>query len=188
MKDDKHSELDQEPDKQVDEGRRQVLAMTGAMAAGAAAVALTDTAEAATDAAREYYADPDNPGLPHVDMEVVPGRTALVVVDPQIDFLSEQGVTWGVVGESVTEQQTVENIEKLFIAAKASDMHVFVSPHYYYPHDHEWNFEGTLEKTMHSISMFDRAGPLDLSGFDGSGTDWMPQYKNPHFPFDRAIW
>jgi nicotinamidase-related amidase len=30
-------------------------------------------------------------------------RTALVVTDPQNDFLSPAGVTWGVVGESVTE-------------------------------------------------------------------------------------
>ncbi len=28
-------------------------------------------------------------------------RTALVVTDPQIDFLSPKGVTWGVVGKSV---------------------------------------------------------------------------------------
>ena len=30
---------------------------------------------------------------------------------------------------------------------------------------------------MHKIGMFDRKGPLDLEGFDGSGADWMPQYK-----------
>lgn len=30
---------------------------------------------------------------------------------------------------------------------------------------------------MHSIGMFDRAGPLDLDGFDGSGADWLDVYK-----------
>lgn len=30
---------------------------------------------------------------------------------------------------------------------------------------------------MHAIGMFDRKGPLDLEGFDNSGADWMPQYK-----------
>ena len=30
---------------------------------------------------------------------------------------------------------------------------------------------------MHKIGMFDRPGPLNLEGFDGSGADWMPQYK-----------
>ena len=104
-------------------------------------------------------------------------RAALVVTDPQIDFLSPDGVTWGVVGKSVTEHNTVNNIETLFKAAKAADITVAVSPHYYYPTDHGWKFEGALEKLMHKIGMFDRAGPLNIDGFEGSGADWMPQYK-----------
>jgi nicotinamidase-related amidase len=160
----------------VDLARRRLLASAGIAAVGAVAV-VGDGAHAATEEARALYADPEKPGLPAIDMEVVPGRTALVVTDPQVDFLSEKGVTWGVVGESVTEQGTVDNIERLFIAAKAAGMPVFISPHYYYPHDHKWHFEGTLEKTMHSIGMFDRPGPLNLTNFDGSGADWMPQYK-----------
>ena len=159
---------------EVDGMRRRLIA--GAAAAGATGIAAGSVA-AATPEAMAEYADPENPGLPQVDMEVDLARTALVVVDPQVDFLSEDGVTWGVVGESVTEQGTVDNIERLFKAAKQVGMQVFVSPHYYYPHDHKWEFEGTLEKTMHSIGMFDRKGPLNLDGFDGSGADWMPQYK-----------
>ena len=161
----------------VDQARRRVLAGTAAAAAAGATAVVGGTALAATEAGRAAYADPENPGLPQVDMQIVPGRTALVVTDPQIDFLSEQGVTWGVVGESVTEQGTVDNIERLFIAAKAAGMPVFISPHYYYPHDHKWQFEGTLEKTMHNIGMFDRPGPLNVDGLEGSGADWMPQYK-----------
>lgn len=161
----------------VDQARRRVLTgVAGAAAIGAAAVVGNDVL-AATPEARAAYADPESPGLPQIDMQIVPGRTALVVTDPQIDFLSDKGVTWGVVGESVTEQGTVDNIERLFIAAKGADMPVFISPHYYYPHDHKWQFEGTLEKTMHNIGMFNRNGPLDLEGFEGSGADWMPQYK-----------
>ncbi|KUJ81442.1 isochorismatase [Ruegeria profundi] len=154
--------------------RRRLLA--GATAAGAVGLS-AGVGTAATPEAKALYADPENPGLPSVDMEIDLSRTGLLVVDPQVDFLSEDGVTWGVVGESVTEQGTVDNIERLFKAAKEIGMQTFVSPHYYYPHDHQWNFEGTLEKTMHSIGMFDRPGPLDLTGFDGSGADWMPQYK-----------
>jgi len=123
------------------------------------------------------YDDPDTKGLPEVDMDIDLARTALVVVDPQIDFLSDKGVSWGVVGESVTEHDTVDNIERLFKAAKSVGMQTFISPHYYYPHDHRWAFEGVLEKTMHSISMFDRTDPLSVDDFEGSGADWMPQYK-----------
>ncbi|TLP46072.1 cysteine hydrolase [Cohaesibacter sp. CAU 1516] len=163
----------------VDLARRRLLARAaGAAAVGAVGMASSaGTAMAATKEAMALYADPEKPGLPQVDMDIDPGRTALVVTDPQIDFLSEKGVTWGVVGESVTEQGTVDNIERLFKAAKAAGMPVFISPHYYYPHDHKWQFEGTLEKTMHSIGMFDRLGPLNVENFEGSGADWMPQYK-----------
>jgi nicotinamidase-related amidase len=49
-------------------------------------------------------------------------RTALVIIDPQVDFLSPEGVSWGVVGESVTENRTVDNIEELLKAAKSADI------------------------------------------------------------------
>ncbi len=115
--------------------------------------------------------------LPNPGMTIDRGRTALLVTDPQNDFLSEHGVTWGVVGESVTENNTVENIETLLKTAKENEIAVFISPHYYYPTDHEWKFEGALEALMHQINMFDRKGPLSLEGFTGSGADWLERYK-----------
>ena len=115
--------------------------------------------------------------LPNPGMEIDPGRTAIVLTDPQNDFLSPDGVTWGVVGESVTENNTVKNIETLFKLAKKSGIPVFISPHYYYPTDHLWKFGGALEKLMHNIGMFDRKGALSLEGFEGSGADWLEVYK-----------
>lgn len=115
--------------------------------------------------------------LPDPGVEIVPGRTALLITDPQNDFLSPKGVAWGVVGKSVTDHNTVANIDALFKAAKSNDMPVFVSPHYYYPTDHGWQFEGALEKLMHNIGMFDRKGALITEGFEGSGPDWLEQYK-----------
>jgi biuret amidohydrolase len=47
-----------------------------------------------------------------------------------------------------------------------------------YPTDHGWKFEGTLEKLMHEIGMFDRKGSLDPRGFEGSGADWLERYKS----------
>jgi len=115
--------------------------------------------------------------LPDPGVEIVTGRTALLITDPQNDFLSPKGVTWGVVGKNVTDNNTVENIESLFKAAKANDIPVFISPHYYYPTDHGWKFEGALEKLMHNIGMFDREGALTTEGFEGSGADWLDRYK-----------
>jgi nicotinamidase-related amidase len=130
-----------------------------------------------TMAADNPYAEPESPGLPPSTMELDLPRTALVITDPQIDFLSEDGVTWALVGESVTENNTVANIERLLKAAKKTGVIVMVSPHYYYPTDKGWKFEGALEKVMHNIGMFDRVSPYSMEGFENSGADFMPQYK-----------
>ena len=53
-------------------------------------------------------------------------NTAIVITDPQNDFLSPNGVTWGVVGESVTANNTVDNIEALFKIAKEKNITVFI--------------------------------------------------------------
>ena len=124
--------------------------------------------------------------LPNPGFEVDRTNTALVIIDPQNDFLSPQGVAWGVVGESVTENKTVENIESLFKSAKDVELPVFVSPHYYYPHDHQWRFEGALERLMHDINMFDRTDALNLEGFEGSGADWLDRYK-PYINDGRTV-
>lgn len=102
-----------------------------------------------------------------------PSTTAVVITDPQNDFLSPDGVTWELVGNSVTENRTVQHLEELLRAAKSSGYRVFVSPHYYYPTDGDWQFGGTVETLMHDIGMFARAGALSLDGFDGSGADWV---------------
>lgn len=168
---------DHHHDGPADGMHRRTLLRTG-IAASVAGAALAAAARPADAAVRPAYADPAEPALPKTDVEVGRADTALVVVDPQIDFLSPKGVTWKVVGESVTEHDVVRNIGRLFAAAKGVGMTVAISPHYYYPTDHGWTFEGPLEKLMHAIGMFDRKGPLDLAGFEGSGADFMPEYRD----------
>ena len=119
-------------------------------------------------------------------MEISNKDTALLLTDVQNDFLSEEGVTWELVGDSVKENKTVENIDRLFKASKANGFEVFISPHYYYPTDHGWKFVGTLEGVMHEINMFDRSGALSLDGFSGSGADWLELYK-PHIEDGKTI-
>ncbi len=114
--------------------------------------------------------------LPDLGFQV-DSRTAIVITDPQNDFLSPDGAAWRVVGESVKANHTIENLERLFKVAKQKGMMVFVSPHYYFKHDHNWRIEGTLEWLMHDISMFDRAHTLNTDGFEGSGADWLERYK-----------
>jgi nicotinamidase-related amidase len=110
-------------------------------------------------------------------MKIHKDDTALVVIDPQNDVLSEKGVSWGLVGASVKENNTVENLARLFQAAKEWDFGVFISPHYLYPHDQAWQFGGLVEKMMLDDKEFFRPAPLSLDGFSGSGADWLERYK-----------
>lgn len=126
---------------------------------------------AITLAAISGYAQLPDPGFKFDN------NTAIVITDPQNDFLSEKGVAWGAVGASVKANNTIENLRKLFELAAQKNILVFVSPHYYYQHDHHWKFEGVLEKLMHNINMFDRKGALTTEGFEGSGADWLEPYK-----------
>jgi nicotinamidase-related amidase len=110
-------------------------------------------------------------------MKLHKSDTALVVIDPQNDVLSEKGVSWGLVGDSVRENNTVAHIERLFEAAKERGFGVFISPHYLYPADQAWQFGGAVEKMMLESREFFRPGPLTLDGFAGSGADWLERYK-----------
>ena len=110
-------------------------------------------------------------------MNINKSDTAFLVSDPQNDFLSESGVTWELVGGSVQDNNTRENLARLFEAAKDNGYECFVSPHYYYPTDKGWQFGGTVENLMHEINMFDRTGALSMDGFEGSGADWLDSLK-----------
>jgi nicotinamidase-related amidase len=103
--------------------------------------------------------------------------TALVVIDPQNDVLSENGVSWELVGASVKENNTVENLARLFQAAKENKFGVFISPHYLFPSDQAWRFGGAVEKSMLADKEFWRPDPLSLEGFAGSGADWLDRFR-----------
>lgn len=101
--------------------------------------------------------------------------TAVVVIDPQNDVLSPTGKNWEVLRASVTENKTVEHLVELLSAAHDGGYGVFVSPHYFYPTDHRWLFNGPLETDELRTDTFARRGPLTLDGFAGSGADWLPE-------------
>lgn len=104
-------------------------------------------------------------------------RAALVVIDPQNDFLSPDGAGWPLFGESVTENNVVANLARLFQAAESSGMTVAVSPHYHYPADGEWRFAGPAQQLLNVLHMFERSGPLTVEDLPGSGADFLEQLK-----------
>jgi nicotinamidase-related amidase len=112
--------------------------------------------------------------------------TAIVFIDPQNDVLSEKGTSWEAVGASVTENHTVENMERIFKAAKTNGYEVFISPHYFYPTDSGWKFNGPLESEEFKTHTFARRGSLDLSEFTNSGADWLERFK-PYIDDGKTI-
>src|ERR1700677_4838089 len=78
-------------------------------------------------------------------MNVQKSDTAVVFIDPQNDVLSETGLAWPLVHESLQENHTIANMERIFKAAKTHGFEVFISPHYFYPTDKGWKFNGPLE-------------------------------------------
>jgi len=117
------------------------------------------------------YAQLPDPGF-RID-----GSTAIVITDPQNEFLSPKGKAWGLVGPSVKANNTIENIESLFQIGEKYNIPVFISPHYYYPSDREWKIKGAMGEFIAQVGLFDRKDALDLENFEGSGADFLDQYK-----------
>ncbi|TQK28780.1 isochorismatase family protein [Arthrobacter sp. SLBN-53] len=108
-------------------------------------------------------------------MRYRPDDTAVVVIDPQNDVLSPTGKNWAVLGASVTENGVVAHLAQILGTARDNGFGVFVSPHYFYPHDHRWAFNGPLEDDELSSGTFARTGVLNLDGLAGSGADWLAE-------------
>lgn len=119
-------------------------------------------------------------------MNIDKNDTAVVLIDPQNEVLDESGLAWPLVRESLQENHTIENMERLFKAAKADGFEVFISPHYFYPTDKGWKFNGPLETDEATSGMFARTGILNLDGLDGSGADWLARFK-PYIQDGKTI-
>jgi len=114
---------------------------------------------------------------PTSPLKVNKADTAVVIIDPQNDVLSEKGLAWPLLHESLKEINTIENIERIFKAAKTLGFDVFISPHYFFPTDKGWKFNGPLETDEANSGLFGRKGRLNLDGFEGSGADWLERFK-----------
>jgi nicotinamidase-related amidase len=119
-------------------------------------------------------------------MNIDKNDTAVVFIDPQNEVLSEKGLAWPLVHESIQENHTIENMERIFKTAKARGFEVFISPHYFYPTDKGWKFDGPLETEEVVSGMFARKGVLNLDGFAGSGADWLECFK-PYIQDGKTI-
>ncbi len=159
--------------------RRRFLTAAGASAATLLSSSLT---------AQGIGGQSDN----HKHQQAAPGvtlnrsDTAVVIIDPQNDVLSEKGLAWPLLHESIKENNTIENIDRIFKTAKAHGFEVFISPHYFFPEDRGWKFNGPLETDEATEGMFARKGRLSVEGIKGSGADWLERYK-PYIEDGKTI-
>jgi len=77
-------------------------------------------------------------------------------------------------------------MERIFKTAKEKGFEVFISPHYFFPTDGGWKFNGPLEADEASGKLFARRGRLNLDGLLGSGADWLERFK-PYIEDGRTI-
>jgi nicotinamidase-related amidase len=119
-------------------------------------------------------------------MNINKNDTAVVFIDPQNEVLNETGRAWPLVRESLRENNTIENMERIFTAAKAHGFEVFIFPHYFYPTDKGWQFNGPLETDEATSGMFARTGIFNLDGLEGSGADWLGRFK-PYIQDGKTI-
>lgn len=103
-------------------------------------------------------------------------NTALVITDPQNEFLTPGGAGYELAKDVIEANNTLGNLELLLKTAKQLGYPVFVSPHYYYPHDHKWSILSVGEEMMHNLKMFHRESPYS-EVMSGSGADFVDSLK-----------
>jgi nicotinamidase-related amidase len=165
----------------TDTSRRRFITAAGA----STAATLFATRKAIAETLTAERAD----GEPHThqpSLRLDKSDTAVVFIDPQNDVLSEKGLAWPAVRDSLKENNTIDNMERIFKAAKAFGFEVFISPHYFFPTDKGWKFNDPLETDEATNGLFARKGVLNLEGLKGSGADWLERFK-PYIDDGKTI-
>ena len=107
--------------------------------------------------------------IPRQILKLNLNETALLIVDPQNDFMSEQSPIWPLVGPSITENHMVEHLTQLIDAAEKNKMFVFYSPHMYTKNDiKDWRSLNGIDKIMFEQKMF-------IEGTNGH--DYLPALR-----------
>jgi nicotinamidase-related amidase len=84
-----------------------------------------------------------------------PKSTAVLIIDPLNDFLSEGGVAWDLVGKGVKETKVVEHLVDLKKTANEVNVPVFYSPHYYTENEFKsWKHLNPIDNIMFERKMF----------------------------------
>ena len=83
--------------------------------------------------------------------------TAIMIIDPQNDFLSEGGAVWDLIGSEVQKYNVVEKLKQLRQTAKKVGIPVFYSLHYYTENEYKtWKHLNFINKVVFEKKMFNK--------------------------------
>ena len=103
------------------------------------------------------------------DVSITADSTALLITDPQVDFLKPESVVWDEIEGTVEDNDVVDRLETLRDAAREGDVPVFYSPHYYEDDEYDsWEHLNTIDEMMFDARMFD---------VGGDGADFVPELE-----------
>ena len=75
-------------------------------------------------------------------------NTAVMIVDPFNDFLSEGGKRWSITKETVMGVNLIENLKKILFAGRSSGIKIVYVPHHHYEKGdfEDWKFLAPTHK------------------------------------------
>ena len=111
--------------------------------------------------------------LPNLDKQ----RTAVLITDPQNDFLHEDGKLYGLLKDSLKKLDTIDNIEELMKTAKKTGVALAVDPLVYTALDGNWVNSGALQKQLLEMKALHRKSQSNQADFEGSGADFFARYE-----------
>lgn len=124
------------------------------------------------------YVDKDKMFLPKTPMKIQRESVGLVVVNPQIDFLSPKGVGWNIYGASIKENNTTENISLLMRIAKALHIPTFVSYVVWNNQDFATMGRTPIKNFIRGTKLAHGFGEgLNANDIANSGADFLPELK-----------
>ncbi len=104
-------------------------------------------------------------------------RTAVLITDPQNDFLHPEGKLYALIKDNLKQLNTIEHIDQLMDAAIRKGYTLAVDPLVYDALDDQWINAGTLQRQLLDMRALHRDNARDEKSFENSGADFYAPYK-----------
>lgn len=104
-------------------------------------------------------------------------RTAVLITDPQNDFLRPDGKLYKLLEDSLNRLNTIEHIEQLMKSATGNGFVLAVDPLVYNALDKQWIQAGALQRQLLDMQALHRNSARDEKSFENSGADFFAAYK-----------